>query len=188
MPDLRLFIAVLAPASVREHLLDVVQRLDTAGADVRWEAGGKFHCTLAFLGNTPSERIGDVAAAVQRAVDDIPPFAIGYRGIGFFPGQDRPRIVWGGIEDGGGVLVRAHEAIARELAAAGLPVDDKPFHAHVTLGRVRGLRHLRRLTTTAETCTLEHPPVTVREIVIVRSDLKPGGSAYTVLQSVPLTA
>jgi 2'-5' RNA ligase len=188
MPDLRLFIAVMAPESVRELLLDVVQRLDAAGADVRWEAGGKFHCTLAFLGDTPSERVGNVAAAVRRGVEGIPPFAIGYRGIGFFPGPDRPRIVWGGIEDSAGVLARAHDAIARALAAAGLPGDEKPFHAHVTLGRVHGLRHLRRLTTTAESCTLEHPPVTVREIVIVRSELKPGGSAYSVLQSVPLSA
>lgn len=188
MQSLRLFIAVMTPESVRARLRDAVHRLAAAGADVRWETVGNFHCTLAFLGDTPVDRLADVTAAVRRAVHGISPFAIGYRGVGFFPDPERPRIVWAGIDDGDGGLARVRDAIARELAAAGLPGDATPFRAHVTLGRVRGPRHLRRLTTTAESCTLEHPPVTVREIAIVRSELKPGGSAYSVLQSVHLIA
>lgn len=188
MPQFRLFIAILTPDSVRKRLLEAKDRLASSGADVRWEAAGKFHCTLAFLGDTPAERLDDVAAAIRRGVRGFPPFAVGYRSIGFFPGPDRPRTVWGGIDDTGDVLARIREAIVRELDAAGIARDEKPFHAHVTLGRIRGMQHLRRLTTIAESCTLEHPPVTVREIVIVRSELKSGGSKYSVLQSVPLTA
>lgn len=188
MTVLRLFVAIPAPDSVRDLLLATQARLAASGADVRWEPGEKLHCTLVFLGETPAERLEDVVRAVRQGARGTGPFEVGYRGIGFFPGPDRPRIVWAGIEDAAEVLARLHGAMVAALVAAGIPCDEKPFHAHVTLGRVRGLRHLARLTTNAKTCTLEHPPVTVREIVIVRSALKPGGSEYSVLQSLPLTA
>ena len=184
---IRLFVAIPTPDAVRQILLEAQDSLKASGADVRWEAGEKFHCTLAFLGDIPAERLNDVAAAVRKGVAGFAPFAVGYRGIGFFPGPDRPRTIWGGIDDTGGTLARLRGAIVQELSAARIAFDEKPFHAHVTLGRIRGMRHLRRLTTIAESCTLEHPPVTVREIVIVRSELKSGGSEYSVLQSILLT-
>ena len=188
MGMLRLFVAVDAPATVRRLLSEARDRLAASGADVRWEPEEKFHCTLAFLGDTPDELLEPIAAAVGNALRGTGPFPLTYRGIGFFPDRERPRTVWGGVGDTDGVLAHVREEIVRELEAIGIPRDGKPFHAHVTLGRIRSFRHVRRLTTSAESFTLEQSPVTVREIVIVRSVLKPGGSAYTVLRSIPLTA
>ena len=188
MGSLRLFIAVETPGDVREALGEVRDRLAASGADVRWESNDKLHCTLVFLGETDDSALVTIHETVRQSCAGFAPITVAYRGIGYFPDNRRPRIVWAGIEDPRGELGRLQETIASDLAVAGHPGDDKPFHPHITLGRVKGLRNINRLTTIAESCTFEHPSVTVREIVIVRSDLRPGGSVYTILRSIPLTA
>jgi len=39
-----------------------------------------------------------------------------------------------------------------------------------------------------ESVTFESEPVTLREVLLVKSDLRPAGSVYTTLKSLPLTA
>jgi 2'-5' RNA ligase len=72
------------------------------------------------------------------------------------------------------------------MSGLGFKPEDRPYHAHVTLGRVRSTKRIRNLLTIMESITFESQPVTIREIVVVRSDLRPTGSVYTTLQSIPL--
>jgi len=188
MPSHRLFIALDTPPDVKQEMGELCQKLASSDADVRWERTGRLHCTLQFLGEVDDEMVNPLGAAVHKALEGIVPFLISYRGIGFFPEGLHPRVVWAGIEDHAGRLAYLHKRILEETARLGLIGNGSPFRAHVTLGRVRGPGNLRRLTTMTETCTFEHPPVTVREVVIMKSELKYSGSVYTVLRSIPLTS
>ena len=188
MGMMRLFIALRVPATVREHLREVQSLLRAADADVRWEQVAKLHCTLAFLGDTPEEKLADVVDAVISGANGFPPVAAGFGGIGFFPDASRARVIWEGIDEPSGSIPGLREAIVRELDERGVGCDAKPFHAHITLGRVRSPRGVRRLTTIAESCTLGHPLVTIPDIAIVRSVLSSAGSTYQDLRTVPLSA
>jgi 2'-5' RNA ligase len=68
----------------------------------------------------------------------------------------------------------------------GFPKEDRAFHAHITLGRVRGNRHLDRLTEIVKTVTFEPMQARCAEVHIMRSELRPTGSVYTLLNSIPL--
>ncbi|MEW6509414.1 MAG: RNA 2',3'-cyclic phosphodiesterase [Bacteroidota bacterium] len=188
MGMLRLFIAVETPADVREALGQLRDRLAASGAQVRWEPNDKLHCTLLFLGETEESALPTIREAVMKPCAGCAPIAVAYRGIGYFPDSRRPRVVWAGMEDPQGALGRLQQEIASKLATAGYPGDEKPFHPHITLGRVKSLHGINRLITIAESCTFDHPSVTVREIAIIRSELKSGGSVYTILHSIPLSA
>jgi 2'-5' RNA ligase len=181
----RLFIALDMPQGVASALREAKEFLASSGADVRWESAEKYHCTLLFLGDMDVDLLEPLGAAVTKAAAGLPPFQLSYAGIGFFPDRRRPRVVWGGIRESAELRELQFRVVAaiREVVPL-LPAEE--FRAHVTLGRVRGQRNILRLIQKSESCTFEHPPVTHREVYIVRSQLRPGGSVHTILRAMPL--
>ncbi len=71
------------------------------------------------------------------AVGATPPMALRLAGGGRFGPLRRPQVAWVGLDGD----VRPLTELARRLAAAArsldLPVEDRPFRAHLTLGRWR---------------------------------------------------
>jgi len=66
-----------------------------------------------------------------------PPMTLRLAGAGRFGSMRRPQVAWAGLEGDVGPLVdlaRRLTAVARSLR---LPVEDRPFRPHLTLGRWR---------------------------------------------------
>jgi RNA 2',3'-cyclic 3'-phosphodiesterase len=183
----RVFIAIATPSTVGSVLRAAAGSLASSGADVAWVSPDQYHCTLFFLGEVADEDLGRIGGLTAEAAMGIPQFEAAYRGIGFFPTPDRARVVWAGMHDDGSSR-RLHDKLAAALKDS-CSREERPdsFHPHVTLGRIRSPRNLRRLITSAESITFDHPPVAVREITIVKSDLRPAGPVYTALRSIPLS-
>ncbi len=80
-----------------------------------------------------------------------------------------------------GQLERLAEAVQRGVAAVGFPREGRAFHAHLTLGRIRG-RDLPSLQGEFDLGA----PARVTEVVLVQSDLLPDGPIYTSLAAMPL--
>lgn len=160
--------------------------LAASDADVRWETDHKLHCTLRFLGEVDQSRVTSVIDVVDSASAQAKPLVIRYRDVGCFPNRHDPRVIWIGMEDAGGHLMNLQRMIEDGLAAIGFEHEDRPFHPHVTLGRIKSQHNIGHLLRTMETVTFTAEPVTVREIDVVRSELKPAGSVYTSLKLIPL--
>jgi RNA 2',3'-cyclic 3'-phosphodiesterase len=187
MDLLRLFIAIDTPAAVKHRMALLRDDLARRTRDVRWEATGKLHCTLRFLGDVERSRLGSVERQVETAASGISPLFLSYSGIGFFPDSIRPRVIWVGIRESGGDLRRLQEIVSGGLSALGFAPEGRPFHPHVTLGRVGGARESRGLIDIVETRTFEHPPVIIPAVEIMQSVPGPRGSEYVLLRSIPLT-
>jgi 2'-5' RNA ligase len=183
---MRIFVALDTPPSVRTALHAARKTLAASDVDVRWDPPDKYHCTLLFLGDIADTAVDEVTRLATIAVEEAHSFDASYAGLGFFPTPARARVVWAGIHDDGS-CTRLHEALVDVLRRFLPEEKSAPFHPHITLGRIRSQRNLARLTTIMESCTFDHPPVTVREIRIFKSDLRPAGSVYTVLRSIPLS-
>ncbi|MEX2374786.1 MAG: 2'-5' RNA ligase family protein, partial [Dehalococcoidia bacterium] len=67
----------------------------------------------------------------------------------------------------------------------GLPPEDRPYHPHITLARVRQQISPDQRRHIAEAVRDVDPPAAplfaVREAVLIHSHLSPGGSRYEVL-------
>jgi len=182
----RLFIAFGTPDIVREDISAATESLRRTRRDVRWESEEKFHCTIAFLGDTDREKVEDILAALGGL--RVAPFTVVYRTLGCFPERGEPRVVWVGIENPDGRLESLARQIDELLRGFGIERDRGAFRPHLTIGRVNRSSRARDLLAIVETITFESQPVTIRNIEVIKSVLKPSGSVYTILKSIPLSA
>ena len=183
MSTVRLFIALPMPPSVLERLGELSSALRRADADVRWERVEKMHATIKFLGDTAVDRVPTLNGVLDRVASSTPTPATAVSGIGAFPSLRSPRILWVGLEDTSGTLRTLHQAIEERLAAEGFRREERAFHPHITLGRVRSQRGLARLLAMVESRTLERQPVQLHDVLLVKSELTPHGSVYSTLHA-----
>jgi 2'-5' RNA ligase len=113
-----------------------------------------------------------LTTAVAPAVAGTPPLSLQLSGAGRFGSRRRPSVCWAGLSGD----VRELTALAARLAGAarrvGLPVEDRPFRAHLTVGRWRP-GHPADGDLPARLGDYRGPVWPVREVVLWRSHLGP---------------
>jgi 2'-5' RNA ligase len=188
----RLFVALEPTDVVRRRIRaagDEIRRASGRAADeIRWVAPENVHLTLQFLGAVPEERVASVAGAVAEAARSAPgPLSLEVRGAGGFPNARRPRVVWLGV-DGDLASLRSLAAdLGRRLAPLGFPPEDRPFTAHLTLGRAREGRGNPGIAG-ALAGAREEEAIAWRatEVVLFESHLSPKGARYEAVARAPL--
>lgn len=126
----RLFIGLELPP----HCQETLARLDPGIKGVRWLTHGQMHLTMSFLGTVEADkesRLHDALEPVQ-----VPPFFLPIKGVGTFGGA-RPTVVWAGVGKAHPHLFALHKHVQDALLHAGMPADLRPFHPHITIGRVK---------------------------------------------------
>lgn len=172
---MRCFVAIDMPPAARAALAGVQDALRRAGADVRWVGPETLHLTLRFLGDVDAPTASALGADLAAAAAARGPLPLALEGAGLFP-----TVVWAGCRGDLAPLAAAVDAIA---TSRGLPPDGKPFVAHVTIGRVKSARNLERLR-----AALPSGPIAAfeaREMVLMRSTLRPQGPVYEPLGAFP---
>jgi 2'-5' RNA ligase len=185
MAGIRSFIALPTQLNAQQAIAGVQTHLKATQAAVKWESQDKFHITLVFLGNGEQSKLELLSTALVKSVQQFPPCTITYESLGAFPNVHTPRVVWIGIKTNQTVLDLQVET-ERLCAEFGFPKEDRKFHPHITLGRVKESRNLVRLTEAIKTITFEPIETFCSEILLMKSELHPSGSIYTILKSFPL--
>lgn len=128
----RLFVALELPESCRA----VLAALDPEIKGLRWFPKEQLHATMSFLDRVAQEqeeKLQEVLALVR-----VPPFFLPIQGVGAFGGS-RPTVVWAGLGKAHPHLFALHKHIQDAVLRVGLEPDLRPFHAHITLGRLNGV-------------------------------------------------
>jgi 2'-5' RNA ligase len=178
---MRLFYAVFLPEDVRRALEAAQEKLSRYKG---WKAvpPHQLHLTLLFLGERPEGDLEDLIALGYRLGRKTPPFVAGLRGTGYFPNEGTPR-VWFAKAEGEGFdpLARGlRDGVREVLGEEALRAEgDRAFKPHITLARRKAPAP-------------RVPPVVfgltwpVESFALVRSELKPRGPVYTILEKFPL--
>jgi 2'-5' RNA ligase len=187
----RLFVALEIPTAVRDNLAAQIKELrdlPAALADrrLRWVRTENLHVTLKFIGEVRATKLDGIRSALTPMVLHAP-VDLHFRGLGFFPDEKHPRVLWAGLNASGNLPVLARD-IDRALAAQGIARDERAFTPHLTLARFesRGL-HEKLLTAIRKNSEREFGAFQAREFHLIQSKLKPSGAEYTSLAAFPLT-
>jgi 2'-5' RNA ligase len=143
---------------------------------LKWVPADSLHITLRFLGHLERAVLDQVIENARRV--RFEPFSLRLAHQGTFGSGRRIRVVWLGVEAGEPPLRQLAADVEKACAAAGLPPDERPFRAHVTLARARGAG----LPLPDLPVPPELPAFKAREFQLYRSRLSPTGSTYSVLE------
>jgi len=187
---IRAFIALDIPTATKSTLGEVIRSLTPqVPGGVRWVDPGAVHLTLKFLGNVEPAQVDGIVEALRRPAA-VSPFRIWLSGLGVFPNERRPRVLWVGLDGDLASLRELQEEISGEMSGLGFPREARPFSPHLTLGRVqdRVSDGVRRRIGAAVSSTSLGPAESwlVDSVHLVRSHLAPGGATYTTLASASL--
>lgn len=201
---MRSFIAIDLPKDLLQRLAQVAVLLDhkihspqnhpqVRSSCVRWVKIENIHLTLKFLGDVASNRMGSLEQALKHSVENKNAFDLTVRGLGAFPRPTHPNVIWVGIEESPALSILVNE-LESQMANCGFPREERPFQAHLTLGRVA--RNLPPHETRAVTVALIELLSTAGQTIFgrahidrvhfYRSDLDRDGARYTRLFSAPL--
>jgi 2'-5' RNA ligase len=188
---IRSFIAVELPAELVKRLRDFQAGFSSAKLRcVKWVGPGSIHLTLKFLGNVDSGRLEAVKEAAAAAVRSQRLFQLTTGRTGFFPGPQRARVFWLGLEGDIEELGRLHQGIDRAMAGLGFESENRPFTAHLTLARLRDecstAERLEFAGLVRPAVFESGPPVQVKSVALMRSQLTLRGALYTQLAEFPL--
>jgi len=181
---MRLFLAVFPPPEVQRAAYAVIETLRRPGDGVSWVKQENLHYTMRFLGEVGADGARRAAEAATEAAARSPRFSATLGGLGAFPNARRARVIWVGMTEGAEALVALARDLDRALAKRGFGAADRPFSAHLTLGRVREQRPASGggpdWTETLVSTPGAAGRFAVDRLCVVESQLNPKGSIYTV--------
>lgn len=196
---LRTFVAVEIGEEAVQCAAQLVERLRAVdGGAVKWVDPRNFHLTIKFLGATRRADLLRLGAALRSLAAGAAPFDLELAGAGAFPNLRRPQVIWLGVTAGQEELAELAGAAEASCAELGWAREERPYRAHLTLGRMREARRggspargeggppvaLVRALEAERDLTAGRSPV--RRLVLIESQLRPNGPTYTVLESFPL--
>ncbi len=183
----RCFVAVPLPTEAKEFLAAFVNRAKPAFPGYRFGAAQNLHITLQFLGDVERAKIPSLTNTLVDAAASVPPFRMGLGEAGSFPGRGTPRILHVTIGHGRQELANLAAKVQGALMDAGYR-PDKPFAAHITLGRARD-RQARTSEDVAAGWRETYSAYVhgrcgpaqwdVTSVLLMESVLTPGGPIYT---------
>lgn len=185
---IRSFIAFELPEEMRQSISALLDRLRSFQLKARWIRPENIHLTLKFLGRINPAQFEPVVRVMQDAVKGVAPFDLTAKGVGLFPGVNRPRVIWVGLSGRKEVLIQIQGVLQDRLYSIGYQKEDRPFQGHLTLGRFKERVNPMELSKALDALgSFESPPFVLDRITLFQSELKPSGAVYTTLSSVHLS-
>ncbi|MEO0091613.1 MAG: RNA 2',3'-cyclic phosphodiesterase [candidate division WOR-3 bacterium] len=181
MERIRSFIAIEIPEKIRDKIMEFVGKFQQQDYDVRWVKYENLHLTLCFLGNVSKDFLHKATDKLSAIVTTQKSFELSLKNFGAFPSLRSPRVIWIGVEKGGNELIDLQAKIESTMAEIGYKPEERRFHPHLTIGRVK-----KRIDNDIIFTTQYNSGVfLVNSITLFKSILTPDGPIYEKIHEFP---
>jgi RNA 2',3'-cyclic 3'-phosphodiesterase len=170
---MRLFLALDIPDAVKD---DIAGLHDKSLMGAQWTTRQQWHLTLHFIGERDDDNVLRAALADVKASA----FMLRLAGVGQFPEQGKPRVLWAGIH-APEMLQTLHELTGNALAATGYQPETRPFSPHLTLARFKRQTPQRHIMQAyfEQHHTFKTALFSVSQFTLYESQLLQQGAVYT---------
>jgi len=176
---MRLFISIPLPENVRKVLAEV--KRDFLELPAKWVEEENLHLTLIFIGET------DKASEITNVLDSIKykPMNLETSILTLFPSEEKARLLAVNLAGKVEKISSLVEEIKKKLLERKIGFDEKPFHSHITLARLKQLRSGEKeaLRQRIRSYTLPKIGFEATQIDLVESRLTPAGPVYKALKN-----
>jgi len=185
MEHVRSFIAIEIPECIREDLSRLRNRWRQPSQNIRWIRAQNIHLTLKFLGDVPVAKVDAIVRKLQALCEETDAFHYNLTRLGVFPNPGKARLLWVGAESFREQLTQLAKKIDQALINLGFSKEKRKFVPHVTLGRAKSPLP-RDFVNSFLATPFARDEVEAREIIMMRSDLRPTGAVYTAIKRIAL--
>lgn len=172
----RVFLAAPLPDEIRFALAERISEIPIPG---RVAPPDNWHVTLRFLDVVDSVTYERFLSGLDPLVETS--FPLRLAGFGAFPNPRKATVFWAGIGTGTEQLGMLNEQAEEAAVGAGLLPEERPFHPHLTLSRIRPHGDVREIV--VEDLDLGWR---CERLVIYRSRQGRGGARYEPLDVLDL--
>ena len=188
---IRVFIALEISDAARSSLSGAIDGLKAAiPRGVRWVDPGGIHLTLKFLGNIDPRRADGILESMVRVGQEVSSLSLTLAGLGVFPNQRQPRVLWAGVAGDMAPLTGAQLGVEEAMAEQGFAKERRSFNPHLTIGRVRdgvSASEWQKIGTSVTSCSFEPTESWMAETMhLFQTTFTPDGSIHDIIGSAPL--
>jgi len=181
--NIRAFLAIEPPDNILQTLTTLQEKLKREiGGRISWTKPQGQHLTLKFFGDISAEDVRNICSAVENRTVSGQSLKLKIEKLGVFPDERRPRVIWCGVAGDLEKLSELQKQLDSDFAGIGFQKEDRPFRAHLTLGRIKDPSGL---TGISEALTKQKVFIagefSCKELVLFQSKLLPQGAVYTKL-------
>lgn len=194
VPRIRTFLALELPEGQKTRFTALQRDFAEHASILKWVTPSLLHITVRFLGGVPEPGLAAVEEAARRSCSGVEPFALHFSGLGAFPTEHVPRVLWVGLREDAGMASfrRLFARLDHNLVERGFKPEERAFSPHLTLARVRdnvSTADRRLVGDTLARVKVERQingRFEVHNLTVMRSDLGRNGPAYTPMALAPL--
>ena len=188
--NIRAFLAIDPPEDILQAMSRLQEKLKREiSGRISWTKPQGQHLTLKFFGDISTEDVKNICSAVQNRVTSEPSLSLKIEKLGVFPGARRPLVVWCGVTGDVEKLSVLQKQLDSDFAGIGFPRENRPFRAHLTIGRIKdpsGLTGISEALTKYNAFAAGE--FVCKKLILFQSRLTPQGAIYTKLAEFALGA
>lgn len=182
-PELiRVFFAIDLTTEATKSITHIMAQLQAhhKRKSIRWCQPQQLHITLQFLAAVKHEHLAALIKNVRAEIEMFLPFELELSELELFPTRYHPRIISLNMNPQE-ILKDLAQRIGRGILSTGYEVETRPFRGHLTLARLNRVDKQFKL---AEIKFSKIEKISVKEVVLYRSELHKEGSHYTILERI----
>ncbi|MBO4717621.1 MAG: RNA 2',3'-cyclic phosphodiesterase [Spirochaetales bacterium] len=172
----RAFIALDIEDNAR-HELSRLASLLKEQCNGSYPSSDMYHMTVAFLGDITIPQAEALTRVLEEVADKYDSFVLKLCRLGYFAQPESATVFCSTERDN--TLISLAQDVYRAAWDVRIPFDDKPFRAHITLGRRVDLSTIR-----LNSIEVNHVPFTVKGLTLYKSTLRPSGPIYEAINTI----
>ncbi len=185
----RVFVAIVMPEQIKDAMAAAQSELRQALPErgVTWTTREQFHLTLKFLGNVEVQCVDALNAQLRAGCRGFSPLRLRAERIGAFPNERVPRVIWAGLTDAEGQLLKVQSEVESASHDFSTRKPEQKFTGHVTLGRAKRINRRDSQVLSGLLAGMANRffgEWTSNEIELMRSELAADGARHTPIGTV----
>ncbi len=178
----RTFLGVGLNDATRDLLAAHLEAHLPGGVPGRPVPASNWHVTLRFLGMATDLQLDRLLYEIGE--EGSPgPWRVRFGGLGAFPRPSRATVLWLGVAGGTDELTALASTCEQAAVAVGFAAEDRPFHAHLTLSRIRPPLDVEPVMASLPPFNVAMP---VAEVTLYETHLGRGGARYEAIERITL--
>ena len=180
---IRLFVALKIPENIKEQLLNICNGLVPDASLYSWVTADKIHLTLKFIGEVEENLVPPISTELD-FVKNYRSFNFQISRFGFFFRENRPKILWAGMQTDESIF-KLVEELNKRMEIFNIEPEGRKFKSHLTLLRIKSKLD-ENFINNFNNYKFDELNFNANKIALVKSELSRTGAQYTEIKNYEL--